>query len=144
MVLADNKQKGRIKMLQKLLGYSDDEYREILWHGFNVDSSKKLSIHQARELIRDFEVQADKRGLLKRRKPSENRWKYNHLGRREGYASPAQLRMLNAMWHTSDKVREKTDKAFENFICRICKVEKLEWLKTKDVNKAKIAIESLV
>jgi putative transposase len=75
--------------------------------------------------------------------------KYDELGirwnerLREHYATPKQLRMLEAMWMTSPRVEHKTEEAFKHFVKRISGKEKLEWLMMSDVRKIKKAIESL-
>lgn len=142
----DLKQIKLIKTLQGKLKLSDEVYRDILWHGFNVKSAKELNLHQANELIANLEEQAVKGGVwTKPEKGSKtNKWKYNNFGDRPGFANPKQLRMLNAMWHTSPYVRIKTDAAFEAFIFkRISKIDHLKWLPQRDVRKIKLAIESL-
>lgn len=140
---ASNEQKAKIKMLQKSLGISQSNYKELLWQGYKVESSTKLDAHQARELIYDLTEQAVKAGVWEKRTSPVNKLKYNELADRPGFATPAQLRMLNAMWHTSDKVRNKTDEAFENFVATIAKVQSIKWLRCGAVQKVKLAIERL-
>lgn len=142
-VMATNYQKSAIKSYQKLIGIDDDCYREMLLFRFGKSSCTELTTAEAQEFMDELKEKARLYGLYKPKKKSFNKYKYNNLGEREGMATPKQLRMLNASWMTNDNVREKTDSAFESFICRIAKVEKIEWLKKTDVNKCKLAIDNI-
>lgn len=137
------KQIKHIKMLQKQLEMSDDIYREMLWQ-YGAESCKDLTDEKAKHLIATLQVQAKKSGMDVKVSSPSTRWKYNELADRDPkFATPKQLRMLNAMWHSSEKVKHKTDDAFENFVERIAKVKNLKWLKAYQVSKIKLAIEHL-
>ncbi len=120
------------------LGLSDDDYRDIL-SGFNVSSSKELNEAGLKQLIAVFHKMGFEDTSKKR--------KYNNLKKRgdilDAWATPKQLRMIEAKWMSSDKVKVKTTEALEKFILRIAKVQKMEWLKGKHVQKVIKAIESL-
>jgi hypothetical protein len=120
------------------LGLSDDEYRDIL-SSFNVNSSKELNEAGLKQLIAVF----NKMGF----EDTSKKRKYNHLKKRgdilDPWATPKQLRMIEAKWMSSPKVKVKTTEALEKFILRIVKVSKIEWLKGKHVEKVIKAIDSL-
>lgn len=82
---------ARVHMLKKEAGLSDGDYRALLG-GWDVESSKDLDFGEANEVIR----------ALERMVPGQGRgsggMKYDDLRGRRGMASPAQLRMLEAMW----------------------------------------------
>ena len=80
---------ARVHILRKEIGLSDDDYRALL-EGWNAVSSKELTFGEANELIRVLE------GLVPGKRRSG--MKYDALGFRDGFASPRQLRMLEAMW----------------------------------------------
>ncbi|MEW5970245.1 MAG: regulatory protein GemA [Pseudomonadota bacterium] len=145
MTLADNYQKRVIKSYQRALGLDDECYRDMLEDRFNKRSAKDLTNEQAREFIEELKEKAQFWGVYKKPKAKNfNRYKYNELdGRGDQYPTGKQLRMLNAAWNTNPNVREKTDSAFEAYVCRIAKVEKIEWLLKKDVNKVKLAIDNI-
>jgi hypothetical protein len=109
---------------------------------YGVTSSKDLSYQQQLELISDFVKLGFK---VKAKKPL----KYSHLknDRRidsgERLATPAQLRMIDAMWMTSPEVRNKTEEGLNHFIKRIGGVDNIEWLMMRDVRKVVKAIDEL-
>lgn len=80
---------ARIHVLKKEAGLSEEDYRALLG-GWDVDSSKDLGFVAANSLIRALE------GLAPGK--AQTRKKYDDLRGRRGMASPAQLRMLEAMW----------------------------------------------
>jgi hypothetical protein len=145
MTLADNYQKKCIKSYQRALGLDDDCYRDMLEERYGKRSATELTNEQARDFIEELKEKAKFWGVYKKPKAKNfNRYKYRELdGRGPEYPTGKQLRMLNASWMTHPNVRERTDSAFESFICRIAKVEKLKWLLKKDVNKVKLAIDNI-
>lgn len=115
------KQIAKVHALLKALCMEDDSYRALLIETFRVDSCKRLNLYQAAKLIRTLEEDAVKRGVWKipdaaKPKPAHPDAKVatyqasaksihpavrkydDLLSRSDCYASPAQLRMLEAMW----------------------------------------------
>lgn len=137
----------KIHTLKKQLNLSDEEYGAAL-EGYNVTTSKDLSYEQAADLIKRLINLLPKELRVKETNYKINK-KYDEFGIRwnerlkEHYATPKQLRMLEAMWMISPKVKYKTEEAFKNFVKRIAGKEKLEWVMMRDVRKIKKAIESL-
>lgn len=140
--MATKQQLARIHILKTALSMSEDDYRAAL-AGFGVTSAKELSLENAELLIRAFER------ALPKNHPQQGPMKYNTLGIRYNsalhvhYATPKQLRMIEALWMTSDKVHTKTETAFLKFVKHITGKDRLEWLVLHDVQKIKKAIESL-
>ena len=88
---------GQIRIIHTLkgvLGADDDTYRGTLEELFGITSSKLLSFNQAERFIEIMKNAAIRRGLWT---TIEN--KYENLENRPGMASPAQLRMIEGIWH---------------------------------------------
>jgi hypothetical protein len=145
----NKKQITKIHWLKNTLNLSDEEYGAAL-ESYGVATSKDLTYEQAADLIKKLVRLLPKElreNSSQRRKDAKQ--KYDELGirwnekLREHFATPKQLRMLEAMWMTSNRVEHKTEEAFKKFVKRISGKEKLEWLMMSDVRKIKKAIESL-
>jgi hypothetical protein len=145
----NKKQITKIHWLKNTLNLSDEEYGAAL-ESYGVATSKDLTYDQAADLIKKLVRLLPKElreNSSQRRKDAKQ--KYDELGirwnekLREHFATPKQLRMLEAMWMTSNRVEHKTEEAFKKFVKRISGKEKLEWLMMSDVRKIKKAIESL-
>ena len=127
-----------IHTLKSAIGINDDQYREML-SGFGVQSSKFLADAQAKKLI----------GILQSMKSGKNTagyqsQRYEHLANREGaYATPKQLRMIEAMWRTTPAVRDNSIAALNNFIFRIVGISNIEWIWREDVTKIVRAIKAI-
>lgn len=144
---------SKIHVLKTQLGLSDEEYGAAL-EGYGVASSKDLHYEQAEDFIKRL-VQLLPKELRNNsvrgsgRTGAEGNRKYDELGIRwneelkEYYATPKQLRMLEAMWMTSNRVKYKTEAGFLSFVKRITGKESIAWLMMSDVRKIKKAIESL-
>lgn len=136
--MSNAKQRQMIGYLRKLLGLSDDIYHDILW-SWGVDTSKELSAEQAEVLINQFKEQAIGLGKYEpKAKYKSQRWKYNnYLAREDNMASPAQLRMIEALWfqvsnQTTDTEREN---ALNKLSERVTGKSRLIFLTKKDVSK---------
>ncbi|BDQ03510.1 regulatory protein GemA [Ignavibacterium sp.] len=145
----NKKQISKIHLLKNQLHLSDEEYGAAL-ESYEVSSSKDLSYEQAADLIKKLIKLLPKElreNFTQRHKDAKK--KYDEFGirwnerLREHYATPKQLRMLEAMWMTSPRVENKNEDAFKRFVKRISGKEKLEWVMMSDVRKIKKAIESL-
>jgi hypothetical protein len=134
----------KIHWLKNQLGLSEDEYRAALG-SYGVESSKDLLEWQARDLIKALLrlLPKEKARIIRDKK------KYDELGirydakRKQYYATPKQLRMIEALWMTSPAVRNKNEKAMLKFIKRITGVDRMEWIMMEDVKKVVKAIKSL-
>lgn len=143
-------QKAKIHILKSQLKLSDEEYGAAL-NSYGVSTSKDLSYQQAADLIKELNNLLPKE-MRDNHYPlgqANGNRKYDELGIRwneqlkQHYATPKQLRMLEAMWMTSQRVEHKSEEAFLKFVKRISGIERLEWLMMSDVRKIKKAIESL-
>ena len=138
---------AKIHILKSQLALSEEEYGAAL-EGYGVTTSKDLSYEQAMDLIKRLNNLLPKELRYKERRKNI-KFKYDELGIRyneqlkEHYATPKQLRMLEAIWMTSNRVENKNEEAFKHFVKRISGKERLEWLMMSDVRKIKKAIESL-
>lgn len=99
----------QIKILCGRIGLADNTYRDMLRTGYGVDSCKKLNIQQANAVINQ----------LKQLTESQKPWEYvTSLSDRVGMASPAQIRMLEAMWQQKSFVKNPTGRRVA--LCRFC------------------------
>jgi hypothetical protein len=75
--------------------------------------------------------------------------KYEELGirydetRKEYYATPKQLRLIEALWRSHPNVIDRSEKAMIKYIKRITGVDKMEWLIMSDVRKIIKAINEI-
>jgi len=112
----------RIHVLKSRLKLDEEDYRAFLSGNFDVESSKELSYRGASEAIKMLEAQLPKsrRGEMPRSVAEFGRGgaKYESLGRRPGMATPAQLRMIEAMWAEVSVFRDakRREAALENFL----------------------------
>ncbi|MEG8946624.1 regulatory protein GemA [Rosettibacter firmus] len=136
---------AKIHALKSQLKLSDEEYSAALG-SYGVTTSKDLSYEQASDLIKKLVKLLPQYLEYKEKKKYK---KYDELGIRwneklkQHYATPKQLRMLEAMWMTSPRVENKTEDAFRKFCKRITGIDRIEWLMMNDVRKIKKAIENL-
>ena len=98
----------RVHVLKNNAGLSDEDYRALL-SGYGAGSCKKLSYAEANELIRV---------LVKMAPAKRPALKYDDVGFRRGFATPKQLRMLEAMWAEVSVFREprRRDEAYLVFL----------------------------
>lgn len=129
-------QKRTIKTLAGKLAMSDDIYRDMLFNRYKVDSCKQLSHSQARELIDSLKQSAITANVWSANK-SFRKYKYDNLGNREGYASPAQLRKIDAMWKEVSFQKTEKDKedALNTFLLNHFGVSHIKWIEKDMVNK---------
>jgi len=131
----------KIHALKSRLGLSEDDYRNGTLASFGVSSSKDLTTGQANELINKLSDEGQKMGVWNKKKK-----KYDHLwGRPTYFASPAQLRKIEAMWKNVSifsKPKERAD-ALDTFINRIVGVMGILSLEKAHVEKVVKAIESM-
>jgi len=132
----------KIHIAIKDLNIIDKEYRDIL-SGFNnsdgnpCTTCKELTEKQANILLDLF-----KKKLGWQEKKKGKKLKYEEYGSRDSkFASPAQMRKIEAVWMNYS--REKTVTSMNNFIFRILKVSLITSVHKKDVNKLLKAIQSL-
>ncbi len=124
--MATKKQIQIIHIAKQQLGLDDATYREIL-AGYGVKSSKDLTYNQAQWLIKHFQKAGFKIKV-----------KY-----REGMITPKQIGYLKYLWKSNPNVRNKSVEGLENFVKRIIKIDRLEWIPRNRVHKVIKAIEHI-
>lgn len=128
---------ARIHILKKQAGLTDDQYR-VLLSGWGVASSTEFTNKRAAAFANFLQKE-----VIKDTKTA--RWgegKYEDLRKRPGdFASPPQLRMIEAMWR--EIARNPDDAALEKFIYRQTGIKKLIWLKKKNVQPVIIALQKM-
>lgn len=91
-----NAQKKIIHTIVHAIGMPDEDYRHLLKKWFNVDTCLKLNYREAEIFIQRLKYIAERMG--KWQPMEQRRKKFDEYGDREGFASPKQLRMIDAMW----------------------------------------------
>jgi phage gp16-like protein len=126
---------AKIHIAKKELGIEDSIYRDILYRKFRVGSSKSLSDSQALVLIYHFKAL----GWV----PKSKSKKYDDLGKRDAYAAtPAQLRMIEAMWHDIYRGNSET-KHLRQFLFNHFKVSDIKFLERKTAHDVIEALKSM-
>lgn len=123
----------KIHGLVRLLGMTDDAYRDMLRDRYGVQSSKELTPQSRAALIRLLASQV-----------SDKARNFNDLKERQKHkASPAQLRAIEAMWAGVSRARtsDARKKALNAFCERLTGVSVLAWISKAD---AKTLIKALV
>jgi hypothetical protein len=133
----------KIHTLVSKLGMSDEEYR-LLLSDYWVDTSKKLSYAEAEDLIQRLEREAIKKGVWSRYS-LRGKMRYEDLGERPGMATPAQLRMIEAMWKEVSHIHniERRQRALRRFIFRIVGVSDMRFLEVLHVKKVIKALNEM-
>lgn len=129
----------RIHTLKTALGLADDLYRAALSR-CGVATSKDLSFSGAAELIDLFEDQAVKAGVWQKRSvPAVD------TPRREGFASPAQLSLIDSLWQQVSNAPEgDRQAALRKFVTRQAKVSDPRFLRDGDAVKVICALRAMV
>lgn len=106
-------------------------------NGEPCSSSKEFTENQANVFIH---LLKSKLGWQEKKK-NENLKYENLIARDPKFASPGQLRKIEALWQIHSK--EKTEISLNHFISRIVKVDLITSVLKKDVNRLLKAIQSL-
>lgn len=140
------------------LGLDDDAYRSILMTRYGVDSCKRLTWRQAEELLGSLNNNSPQPPLTSRggagNPPPLDKGglrgvkgvkKYQDMDGRPGFASGAQLRLVDAMWHQVTKAEgeEAQEKALDSFCRRVAQVAGLRMVKAWQVEKIVKALEAM-
>lgn len=120
--------------LARLLGLTDEAYRDMLDDRYQVRSSKDLNPQQRFQLIKEL-----------REKVHSNVQKFNELGKRKFKASPKQLRAIEAMWAQVSRATNSADrrKALNAFCKRLTGVEVITWICKDDAKILFKAIQAM-
>ena len=136
---------GQIKIIHALvsaLKIDDDLYRENLWNRFHTRSSKELANFQAGQLIDELEAIAVQMGVWKK---SAFKQKYEALDGRPGFASIAQISLIEGTWNKVSRMEtpELRAKALRGFILKVAGVSDLRFLNKSGAGKVIIALRSM-
>jgi phage gp16-like protein len=135
-----------IKTFQKLLVMPDDIYREMLENRYNVSSCTKLSKEQAEELIKSLKKNAIASGAWKStKKYAFQKYKYEDLGIRAGYATPKQMRLIEGLWRdvSYQKTDEEREAALNTFLLNRFGVSHLKWVEDEMVKKVVSTLKAM-
>lgn len=125
----------KLHALKTVLAMDDGAYRTAL-AACGVSSSKSLSYSGAAELIEDFEGKAIRAGVWKRTGAPVNE------RRREGFATSAQLELIEALWSEVSTASDKKT-ALRRFVTRQAKVSDLRFLRDGDTSKVICALRAM-
>lgn len=130
----------KLHALKNALGLTEDVYRDAL-AARGLSSCKDLSQQQARELINAWEQLALQAGVWEK---FDGHKKFKGPRPEKG-ATPAQLRMVEAMWASISRqtTTEAKRDSLEKFIKRITKRDRLEWCTHQDVVKLTNAMKAM-
>jgi len=126
----------KLHALKTALDLDDAAYRAAL-ATCGVETSKALSFSGAAELIDDFEKKAVSAGLWeKRHRPATE-------SRREGFASPAQLALIEKLWSEVSNASDKKT-SLRHFVTRQAKVSDPRFLRDCDVSKVICGLKGML
>jgi hypothetical protein len=141
-----------IHVLKKRLAWDDETYRHYLHHNFDVSSSKSLSYSGAGQCI--MRMSAILNDTLKPVEVKESgKWgwgkeKFETLAGRdpEKFATPKQLRMLDAMWSDVSRAGNASarDAAFEVFLKRRFKIISIAAISQADVGRIRRVLQVMI
>ena len=128
-----HKQKALLHVAKRDLGWDEETYRDVLKSHGGVKSSKTLDYEGFLAVMDHAEqcgfVSTWKAGIQKSKK-----LKYaEYEGRRGDFASPAQMRKVNATWMNNARVR--TDKAMNNWLKNRFGINDIRWMMADQVTK---------
>ncbi|MEA5113222.1 MAG: regulatory protein GemA [Geobacteraceae bacterium] len=137
---ASGKQIKAIHALKTAIGMDDSSYRLLLQEFAGITTSKALNMGQAEELIEDLKCKAGQQAWTRK-----EGGQHSDLAGRPGMATPAQLRMIEAIWKKVSRAEdtEARTKALRAFIQRIAKVSDLRFLDREGAGKIINALESM-
>jgi len=143
--MATNSQLAKIHIAKKEMGLDDDDYRFFLNRITGKESAKLLSDREADAVIDEFKRLGwvPKKRRTQTGDGSPKKLKYEDLANRIGMASPKQLRMIEAMWMTGSKIREKTPTSLRSFLNNKFGISHLRFIEDHQVGKIVRSIKSI-
>jgi phage gp16-like protein len=122
-----------IHVARRELGMQDDDYRAMLANIPQLEgatSSAGLTVPKLTLVLETLKAKGFK--VVPKQKPQQRQ-----------LADDPQSKLIRHLWlslHTAGKVRDPSEQALAKYVCRIAKIEALQWL---DGRKASVVIESL-
>lgn len=144
--MPDRSTLAKIHIAKKALKLDDIEYRGLL-SVYDCESSKDLTDTQAYDLLLRFEKLGWQPTPSKPRS-GRGKLRFEHLrSRGKGFAKPAQLRKIEAIWR--EIARDKSDQALAHFIERQTAksnqvgISNIEWLKDHHAHTVLSALQRM-
>lgn len=144
MKLITERQIRLIHALKNALGLEDTDYRSVLWTRFGVLSCKLLDQDAAGCLIEEMEEVAVKAGVWESRE--DKRQRFNDLrGRKGDFASPEQLRFIEALWEEASRIPEsaRRKRGLRTFLEKVAKASDIRFLNRDGAGKVINALEAM-
>ncbi len=127
---------AQVHIAKKELGLDDETYRDMLYSSFHVRSARFLNNVQLTEFIDILK----KCGWKQTGKGNGfGKDKYENLGERRGFATPAQLRLIEALWHRVSFAEDK-ETALRKFLENRFRISHIRFL---TADKASRVIDAL-
>jgi len=126
------------------LGMPDDQYRQMLRDRCGVETSRAMTPSQQRALAEDLNALLPEADRLRITGAGGARKRFENLAEREAkYATPAQLRMLEATWveRSRKPTRQEAQAALNEFLLHRFGIGKVEWILKAQVGKILKAIQ---
>ena len=141
--MVDKEQIKKIHALKNALKMPDDYYRKLIFiNYYPAASSKDLTFEDARSFISQLEKKAVEKGVWKKH---EGKQAFERLGHRNGMASPAQLRMIDAIWKEVSRFDDDKKKhtGLRTFLLSRFKVSDLRFLDRRAAGKVISALKGM-
>lgn len=137
-----------IHTLVSRTGMRDEDYRAMLWDRYQASSSKDLTRAQTNDLVAALHelLPAEERQAHPRPQIAPGVGKrFENLATRDGMATPAQLRMLEASWVQRSRAEDLAAKqaAFRTWLLGRFRVERIEWIPRRQVGQILRAIQAV-
>ncbi len=136
--MATNNQLAKIHIAKNDVGLSEDDYRSFLNRITGKESAKLMTPREANAVLDEF-----KRLGWKPKTTKPKKLKYQDLANRTGMASPKQLRMIEAMWMTGSRIREKTPTALRKFLNNKFAISDMRFIEDNQVGRIVRSINSI-
>ncbi len=136
---------AKIHIAKKELKLTDELYRDLIYVLFKKKSARDLDEEEVDELILHFKSLGGLSSVKSNKSRTVHPYgkKYDNLANRKGMASPAQLRLIEALWMTGPGVRLKTREALRHFLQHYFHVSDLRFIKAGQVTSIVGAIRRI-
>lgn len=133
-----------IHALAARLGMNDEAYRAMLSGAYGVESSTALTPEQRQQLINELRERLAP-AAAKAEPAEKRRARFEELGDRPDFATPAQLRMLEAAFVRNSRAGTLAQKreAFVVWLKNHWRLHAVSWIARDQVRKILTAIESI-